>query len=99
MTAFGVGGVMAIGDQPILSVGFKIGFEPPEHQTVLRPIAVAGIKADEMNVGVVEGIVSLRARHQAAGLRLRGQAENIVINSELNGRVRAARIMIADAWP
>ena len=99
VAAFRVGRVMAEGHEPVLFVGFEIGLEPADHQTVFAPITVAGIEAHEMNVRVVPRIIRLGAGHHAAGLRLRGQGEKIVIDAGLHGGTGAARVVIAEAWP
>ncbi len=70
--AFGVGGMMEEDDDPVAGGGCEIGAEPLRHGAVRVARAVVGIQADEVDVGVIEGIISLGARRNTAGLAHRG---------------------------
>ena len=75
---------MEEGDDPVAGGRCEVGAEPLGHGTVGVARAIVGIEADEVDVGVIEGIISLSPGGDAAGLTHRGQAEDVVVYAGLS---------------
>ena len=66
---------MPEGDHPRLRVGGEIALEPREHRAGRRAVRLERVEADEMDVGVVERVVRLGPRGDAARLALFGSVK------------------------
>jgi len=66
-------------DEPFVGVGLEVLFEPREHGAAWLPARGHGIETNKMDVGVIERVITLRARGDAAGLTRGGQGEDVFV--------------------
>ena len=99
MRALRVRRVMPEGDDPVLRRGLKIGLEPCEHCAPRRAARRHRIQADEVNPAVIERVVFLRARGDAARLAVGWIVEDLEVRNRQR-RIRGARgVVVADRGP
>ncbi len=48
-------------NHPGLGVECQVIFKPGHHRATDRAISIIGVKTDEVNIGVIKGVVRLRA--------------------------------------
>src|SRR5437763_5199420 len=92
--ALAVGGMVPVGNEPLLGVGIQIGLQPRQHRPTGRAVTVGGIQADKVDVGIVEGVVGFSARGHAAGLPALGQGEDVIVGATLTRRVGTVGVMV-----
>ena len=97
--ALRVGRMMEERDDPVARRRREIGLEPLGHGAVGRARRVLGVEAHEVNVRVVERVVRLGARGDAAGLAARGQREDVIVDAGLRDGIGAVTIVIAESGP
>ena len=90
---------MPEGDDPVLRGGLEIGLEPGEHGAPRRAARRHRIQADEVNPAVIERVVFLRARGDAARLAVGWIVEDLEVRNRQR-RIRGARgVVVADRGP
>src|SRR6266446_3737018 len=99
MRALAVGGMVPVGNEPLLSVGTQVGLQPRQHRPTGRAIDVSRIQADKVDVGIVEGIVGFGAGGYPAGLPTLRQGKDVIVGATLTRRVGTVRVMVTEGRP
>ena len=96
--AEGVGRLVPEGDDPILLRGHQVLLQPGEHGRAGRAIRGRRIQADEMDVRVVEGVVTLVAGGDAARLAVAREVEDFEVGKLFHFTV-GIDVVVADGGP
>jgi hypothetical protein len=86
-------------DNPVGVRRVQIAGQPLQHGPAQRPAGLVGIEADEVDAAVVERVVGLGARGDAAGLAGRREREDVVVGSALRCRIGADAVVVAERRP
>ena len=80
VSPLGVRGMMEVRDDPILSGGGQIQFQPGEHRPKRRKIGSLRIEADEMHITVIKGEERFGSRCNSSRLPSHWISDEPVIN-------------------
>src|SRR5436190_1446098 len=98
MRTFGIRGMMPESDEPLIGIGVEVRLQPIRHRAVRRPALGHRVKANKVEVGVVERIVLLCAGGDTAGFTVGWTREDIEIGEPAAG-IGAVRLVIANGRP
>ena len=84
-------------NQPIGRVGRKILLKPSVHSPVNRQTCLKGIQAEDMDVSVIDAVVSLRSRCHATAFCIGWEGKDIIVGPSLSGTVGTISLVVAVA--
>src|SRR6267143_4645946 len=91
--------MMPIGNHPVTSGRFQVLAQPLAHGSIAGAIRSHRVEADEMRIGVIKGVIFLRAGSNAASLASFWQSKDVEVRDGVRRVWALGGVMVPDGRP